>query len=474
MTDDPKKPVASTPPSETSSAASSPTASPTASADEQPEIYGLTKGKNGIVLKRRSFLGALAATGALASAGTLTGCIPLPGFRGGDPTALAEAARKAKAHESAVVGLEFRDDSLFSWDAKEIKLWDVARGSKKDAAARPDFVNNGKANFPNLFRRVWDNPVLGFRQDGKALAIDGKDGIALWHSSQENLVKTNTLKGGPKQVSALGLDPDGTLAAAGGQDGSITVWNLENGKKQGIPGAKSRVSSVVFHPVDPVLLTSHYDGKIREWRLPSGKAGPTLDCQNQPIFHLAVTPDGKLAVTQSAGKTIKLWSLPDGKEKALLEVPQEETANTMNIDANGRFLAVGTVQGRIYLWRLPEGELIGNLFDPDLLDKGTPMSQYRQMGPQLQTLPCGTPIPPDATCVCDCVSASRAYNTTQQVCICDTIAVPAGQVPSGRIVCVCDTIAVGTRVPVSPPKAPSGCSCVSNVSRGGGHYWRPN
>lgn len=460
MTDEIKKDVAPQTPSDS-----------TLSSDgERPEIYGVSKGKNGVTLNRRSFLGALAATGALAGAG----CIPLPGFGGSDPTASAEAARKAKAHDLAIKGLKFKDNALFSWDVNEIKLWDVAKGDKKDAASRSVFVKNGKKNFPNLFRRVWDGLILNFRRDGKVLAISVKDGIALWASRQENPVKTNTLKGGPKPVNTLALDPDDPVVAASGLDGSVIVWNVENGKKQRIPSVKSNVTSLVFHPADPVLLSGHQDGKVREWRLPDGKAGRILHCHDTPVLRLAVTPDGKLAVTQSADKIIKLWSLPDGKEKALLDIPQEETVSAMDIDANGRLLAVGTEQGRIYLWRLPESEMIGNLIDPDLLDKGTPMSRYRQMGPQIQTLPCGTPIPPDAVCVCDCVSAGRAYSTTHQVCTCDTIAVPAGHVPSGRIVCVCNTILVGTRTPVSPPKAPAGCGCVGNVSRGGGHYWRPN
>jgi hypothetical protein len=61
--------------------------------------------------------------------------------------------------------------------------------------------------------------------------------------------------------------------------------------------------------------------------------------------------------------------------------------------------------------------------------------------------------------------------TTQQVCTCDTIAVPAGYV-GGKEVCVCNTVSVGSKA--RKATIPSGCSCVGHVTRGGSHYWRPN
>jgi hypothetical protein len=201
-----------------------------------------------------------------------------------------------------------------------------------------------------------------------------------------------------------------------------------------------------------------------------------LNCHAKPVSHLVVTPDGKLVVTAGGDKAIKFWSLPDGQEQASLDVPLGETTSAMDLAADGRILATGTPQGRVYLWRIPEGEMIGCLFDPALLEKGTPMAQYRQMGAQLLTQPCDQALPAGATCVCDCVADNRLRSSTQQVCTCDTIAVPAGYTGGGRTVCVCNTIAVGTKA-VPTPKAPAGCSCVGHVSGGGGggsHYWRPN
>jgi hypothetical protein len=56
------------------------------------------------------------------------------------------------------------------------------------------------------------------------------------------------------------------------------------------------------------------------------------------------------------------------------------------------------------------------------------------------TLPCGSPIPAGAVCVCNCVTAPPICDCVGHACSCDTV-------------CTCDTI----------------CTC-----EGHGHYWYPN
>ena len=89
------------------------------------------------------------------------------------------------------------------------------------------------------------------------------------------------------------------------------------------------------------------------------------------------------------------------------------------------------------------------------------MKKIRRMGPETITMPCGSPLPAGAACICDCISTNHTYHGSNQVCICDTILVSSGtSIPAGTI-CICDTISVGTKEP------PSG---------GGGSrtYWYPN
>ncbi len=468
MKDDKKKPIVPQVPSD----------------DEQPEIYGVKKGTNGIVLNRRSFLGVVAASGVLA------GCIPLPFGLGEDepPVPAAPAAPaapqgcgKSNAHAGSIEGLWMQDASLFSWDAKTLNAWEFAKGSLKKSLSKETLQENLKKNadiFPDLFLHIWDAPLRAYGPGGKLLAVSGQDGVALWQSVKGKLNKSMTLTGAAQPVRALAFHPVGTMFAAGSEDGSITIWRLKDGKvQQRIQGDSGPVLSLAVHPDGALLLSGHQDGKVRAWQLPEGKAGETFLDHGSAVLNMEITPNGVLAVTAGEDGTVKLWNMPGGTLNSSLVVPPSEKTTAMDVSQDSQILAAGTSLGHIYLWRLPEEKMMGCLFDPALTPKDTQMSHYRQMGAQILTQPCGTPLPPGATCVCDCVASSLSYHTTQTVCICDTIAVPAGY-DAVEGVCICNTIAVGSK-PAAPScscvgHVSSPCACVGNVSSGGSHYWRPN
>src|SRR6266498_2881542 len=70
----------------------------------------------------------------------------------------------------------------------------------------------------------------------------------------------------------------------------------------------------------------------------------------------------------------------------------------------------------------------------------TKMRRIRQMGLKSWTQPCGTPIPPNAVCVCNCIATNATFRSTgEQICVCDTIEVPVTQSVPGAV-CACDTV----------------------------------
>jgi WD40 repeat protein len=102
--------------------------------------------------------------------------------------------------------------------------------------------------------------------------------------------------------------------------------------------------------------------------------------------------------------------------------------NSVAFSPNGTLLASGTHDDKIHLWALPDGEPNWCLFDPALVSGETKVIKYRQI-------------------------------SSEMVCVCDTITVPATTSLPGGTICTCNTIAVGTK---------------SRSSGGGGHYWYPN
>ena len=146
-------------------------------------------------------------------------------------------------------------------------------------------------------------------------------------------------------------------------------------------------------------------------------------------------------------------------------------------------LASGSYDCTIRLWSLPDCETVWCLYDPDIIRSGTDAIEYRKMDGELITLPCGTPIPAGAVCICNCVEGSANYRGSHTVCVCDTITVPAGTpMPVGTI-CVCNTVSIGNYVPEGHKRQYNGTICTCNTictcdsvctcQSVGSHYWHP-
>jgi WD40 repeat protein len=177
-------------------------------------------------------------------------------------------------------------------------------------------------------------------------------------------------------------------------------------------------------PASPATPTPSPEEKAR------AEACQDIRAHSQGVLALAVSPDGALLASGSSDKTIKLWSLPEGKLLRTLE-GHAGWVESLAVSPDGALLASGDLGGTIKLWSLPEGALVSCLMDLAANEsdiKGITYTGETITGQTVEyTLPCGAPIPPGAVCTCNCVAG--------------------GYVPCG---CVVDT-----------------------APRGGTHYWYP-
>ncbi len=90
------------------------------------------------------------------------------------------------------------------------------------------------------------------------------------------------------------------------------------------------------------------------------------------------------------------------------------------------------------------------------------------------TIPCDSPIPAGATCICNCVAASRTYPGTEMICTCDTISVAAGTQLTNYSTCVCNTVKTCTCNTVCT--CDTVCSCNNHRTTYTYYttYWHPN
>jgi WD40 repeat protein len=73
------------------------------------------------------------------------------------------------------------------------------------------------------------------------------------------------------------------------------------------------VMSVVFSPNGKLLASGSWDKTIKLWEVKTGKERATLKGHTERVYSVMFSPDGKLLASSSWDKTIKLWDIPAPK-----------------------------------------------------------------------------------------------------------------------------------------------------------------
>lgn len=121
-------------------------------------------------------------------------------------------------------------------------------------------------------------------------------------------------------IKALAFSGDGSLLVAGKTDQVVAVFDVNEESKINMTNTLDEVGAVetVAVSVDGTrVLAGGYKGIIRTWRMtPDGalEDGVSFAGHSEEIAAIAISPDGRFALSGSRDKSARYWQIDTGKE----------------------------------------------------------------------------------------------------------------------------------------------------------------
>jgi hypothetical protein len=124
-----------------------------------------------------------------------------------------------------------------------------------------------------------------------------------------------------------------------------------------LKGHANWVWAVAITPDGKLAVSASDDRTLKVWDLKSGQEIRTLQGHDDLVNAVAITPDGKLAVSASDDSMLKVWDLNSGREIRTLQ-GHDGSVNAVAITPDGRQAVSASDDNTLKVWDLKSGRII--------------------------------------------------------------------------------------------------------------------
>lgn len=171
--------------------------------------------------------------------------------------------------------------------------------------------------------------------------------ISLYSVLQDDSVQ----KEGDLYIRSVCFSPDGKYLATGAEDKQIRVCRTDS--------CKLRVDRATNHRC---IFSKSY---LQIWDIRERRIRNVFTGHEQDIYSLDFSRDGRIIVSGSGDRTVRIWSMPDKKVMHVIPIqdlePKDSGVTSVAISPDGRLVAAGSLDKMVRVWDIQTAQPLERL-----------------------------------------------------------------------------------------------------------------
>ncbi|KAL1915652.1 uncharacterized protein VTP21DRAFT_6411 [Calcarisporiella thermophila] len=136
---------------------------------------------------------------------------------------------------------------------------------------------------------------------------------------------------------------------------SSTDWIPRPPEKYVLPGHRSSITRLIFHPVFSLLVSASDDTTIKVWDYETGEFERTLKGHTKTVQDVAFDPKGNILASCSSDLTIKLWDLQSDYKCIKTLYGHDHSVSSVCFLPSGDTLVSASRDKTIKMWEVASG-----------------------------------------------------------------------------------------------------------------------
>ena len=125
-------------------------------------------------------------------------------------------------------------------------------------------------------------------------------------------------------------------------------------------GHSLRVTAVAMTLDGRRAVSASTDNTLKVWDLESGRELRALEGHSKPVNSVAITPDGQIAVSASNDRTLRVWDLANGRELLTCH-GHSDWVRSVAVSPNGKWFVSASDDKTLKIWDLANGRELQTL-----------------------------------------------------------------------------------------------------------------